>query len=76
MVPTVSKHLKNIFEEGELMADSVVSKMEITTPHVAMDDEFQTHNVLFKKELPMRAKRVGFFDRMDEFTKEVGAANS
>ena len=50
--------------------------MEITTPHVAMDDEFQTHNVLFKKELPMRAKRVGFFDRMDEFTKEVGAANS
>ncbi len=29
----------NIFEEGELIADSVVSKMEITTPHVAMDDE-------------------------------------
>ena len=38
-VHTVSKHLKNIFEEGELIADSVVSKMEITTPHVAMDDE-------------------------------------
>ena len=29
-VPAVSKHLKNIFEEGELSADSVVSKMEIT----------------------------------------------
>ena len=29
-VPAVSKHLKNIFEEGELFADSVVSKMEIT----------------------------------------------
>ena len=29
-IPAVSKHLKNIFEEGELMEDSVVSKMEIT----------------------------------------------
>jgi len=29
-VPAVSKHLKNIFEEGELMADSVISKMETT----------------------------------------------
>lgn len=29
-VPAVSKHLKNIFEEGELDPDSVVSKMEIT----------------------------------------------
>ena len=29
-IPAVSKHLKNIFEEGELMENSVVSKMEIT----------------------------------------------
>ena len=29
-VPAISKHLKNIFESGELMDDSVVSKMEIT----------------------------------------------
>jgi hypothetical protein len=29
-VPAVSKHLKNIFESGELQEDSVVSKMEIT----------------------------------------------
>ena len=29
-VPAVSKHLKNIFEEGELTADSVISKMETT----------------------------------------------
>ena len=34
-VPAVSKHLKNIFEEGELMADSVISKMETT----ATDDK-------------------------------------
>lgn len=34
-VPAISKHLKNIFEEEELMADSVISKMETT----ATDDK-------------------------------------
>ena len=29
-ISAISKHLKNIFEEGELTADSVVSKMETT----------------------------------------------
>ncbi len=29
-VPAISKHLKNIFEEGELIKNSVVSKMETT----------------------------------------------
>ena len=29
-VPAISKHLKNIFEEGELQMDSVISKMETT----------------------------------------------
>ena len=29
-VPAISKHLKNIFDEGELAADSVISKMETT----------------------------------------------
>ena len=29
-VPAISKHLKNIFESGELLENSVVSKMEIT----------------------------------------------
>ena len=35
-VPAISKHLKNIFDEGELDKNMVVSKMEITTQHVAM----------------------------------------
>ena len=35
-VPAVSKHLKNIFNEGELAEEVVVSKMEITTPHGAI----------------------------------------
>jgi hypothetical protein len=30
-IPAISKHLTHIFEEGELLESSVVSKMEITT---------------------------------------------
>ena len=37
-VPAISKHLKNIFEENELNADVVVSKMEITTPNFSYRD--------------------------------------
>lgn len=29
-IPAISKHLKNIFAEGELVADSVISRMETT----------------------------------------------
>ena len=31
-VPAISKHLKNIFESGELREVSVISKMETTAP--------------------------------------------
>ena len=34
--PAISKHLKNIFEQGELREEVVVSKMEIPTPHGAI----------------------------------------
>lgn len=46
-VPAISKHLKNIFEEGELSREVVVSKMEITTQHGAIEDKMQTHSVDF-----------------------------
>ena len=46
-VPAISKHLKNIFAEGELSKDVVVSKMEITTQHGAIEDKTQTHSVDF-----------------------------
>ncbi len=32
-IPVISKHLKKIFNKGELQEEVVVSKMEITTPH-------------------------------------------
>lgn len=46
-VSAVSKHLKNIFEEGELEENVVVSKMEITTEHGAIKGKTQTKSVNF-----------------------------
>lgn len=45
--PAISKHLKNIFAEGELDEQVVVSKMEITTKHGAIAEKTQTKAVLF-----------------------------
>ena len=39
--------MKNIFEEGELSKEVVVSKMEITTQHGAIEDKMQMHSVDF-----------------------------
>lgn len=41
-VPAISKHLRNIFNEGELEPEVVISKMEITTPHGAMKNKTQS----------------------------------
>jgi hypothetical protein len=46
-VPAISKHLKNIFEEGELREDVVVSKMEVTTQHGAIADKTQVKDANF-----------------------------
>ena len=43
--PAISKHLKNIFEEGELDQNVVVSKMEITTSHGAITTRTQIKQV-------------------------------
>ena len=45
--PAISKHLHNIFSEGELDEKVVVSKMEITTPHGAMEGKTQTREAQF-----------------------------
>ena len=41
-VPAIAKHLKNIFEEEELEEDVVISKMETTTQHGAVEGKTQT----------------------------------
>lgn len=44
-ISTISKHLKNIFEEGELEQNVVISKMEITTNHGAILGKTQIQQV-------------------------------
>ena len=46
-VPAISKHLKNIFDEGELDEQVVVSKMEITTEHGAIPGKTQHKEAKF-----------------------------
>lgn len=46
-IPAVSKHLKKIFEEGELDERVVVSKMEITSPHGAIPGKTQSGEAKF-----------------------------
>ncbi len=46
-VPAINKHLKNIFAESELSEDVVVSKMEITTGHGALEGRTQSRQVNF-----------------------------
>ena len=47
LVPAVSKHLKNIFESGELDEKVVVSILETTTQHGAITDKTQSIQTKF-----------------------------
>lgn len=46
-IPAISKHLKNIFQSGELDEKVVVSIMENTTPHGAIEGKTQTNDVKY-----------------------------
>ena len=44
---TISRHIKNVFEEGELEQEMVVAKFATTTPHGAIKAKTQSHDVDF-----------------------------
>ena len=44
---TISRHIKNIFDCGELRQDMVVAKNATTTQHGALQGKTQTHEVAF-----------------------------
>ncbi|WP_127346234.1 virulence RhuM family protein [Pseudidiomarina mangrovi] len=46
-VPAISKHLKNIFESGELEQEVVISILETTTEHGAIPGKTQTKKVKY-----------------------------
>ena len=45
--PAITKHLKNIFESGELKEEQVSSILEHTTSHGAIENKFQKQKVKF-----------------------------
>ena len=54
--PAISKHLKNIFEEGELDEKVVVAEIATTTPHGAMKRKTQK-NITGVYNLEKEAKK-------------------
>lgn len=42
---TISRHIKNVFEEGELTREMVVANFATTTRHGAVEGKSQTHQV-------------------------------
>lgn len=46
-IPAISKHLRNIFNSNELEEEVVVSKMEMTTQHGAIEGKTQSCEVAF-----------------------------
>ena len=44
---TISRHIKKVFEEGELNKDMVVAKFATTTQHGAIEGKTQSHMVDF-----------------------------
>ncbi len=44
---SISRHLKNIFAEGELVEEVVVAKIATTTPHGAMEGKTQIREAQF-----------------------------
>ncbi len=46
-IPAISKHLKNIFDEGELEEQVVISKMETTSRYGAIANKTQTSETNF-----------------------------
>ena len=57
--PAISKHLKNIFAQGELREEVVVSKMEIPTPHGAIPGKTQLSPTNLKNNIPLVFKQEG-----------------
>ncbi len=43
----ISRHIRNIFDEGELQEEVVVAKNAITTPHGAMANKQQTREIRY-----------------------------
>lgn len=44
---TISRHIRNVLEDGELRSEEVVAFFATTSPHGAMEGKFQEHTVAY-----------------------------
>jgi|GEM_PF-2277918 len=58
-VPAISKHLKNIFSEGELDQKVVISKMENPTRYGALPDKTQKFRSDFDRQVEKLLNKGG-----------------
>jgi hypothetical protein len=49
-VPAINKHLKNIFDSGELTREATVSKMEIVRPEGEREVEFYNLDAIIESK--------------------------
>ena len=60
-IPAISKHLKNIFNEGELSKEVVISKMETTTRHGAIETNYYNLDAIISVGYRINSKKATKF---------------
>ncbi len=68
-IPAISKHIKNIFAQNELIENMVVSKMEITTQFLIINEKEVYDIGASLKDL---GKKWFGFSKMDSESFEMG----
>ena len=56
--PAISKHLKNIFNEGELKEEVVISILETTTKHGAIKGKTQKSTTQFMHQMYLQIQKM------------------
>lgn len=75
-VPAISKHLKNIFEEGELEEEVVISILETTTEHGAISGKTAEEKAKAEYDEFNKTQKINSdFDKEIENLLEKGGEN-
>jgi len=74
--PTISEHIKHVFEEGELDEKVVVRKFRTTTQHGAIKGKTQSKDVNFYNldviiSVGYRVRSMNYFSELQERIREI-----
>ena len=68
---TISRHIKNVFEEGELNKDMVVAKFATTTQHGAIEGKTQSHLFKERTKNELTAVEIHFIEQFEREQKKL-----